>query len=306
MSDERLLHRLTFRRCCFLPVHPLQFRGVCYSEDGDSIQFIARVWRSAASAPAPYLVELQRRCGDSVCFFRLYQKVVRACAHVHAAPFESSFMDRPAAVAPASFAISGPLSLPFPGTSASVCMDAATMQSLCSMATSECVDTQREGAKCLGQVARQADLFEVPAPQPMQRASSLGYSAQQQQSAAPADALWSALSTLLVSRDSDCARLGASILRSCLGGRSHSALLMAHLEREPSLLHHLVATLDNDADDDDCDDSESAMGALCLRENRRQAAAVLAALAQRKGGNAFLHSIAPNAPTLVQQFNCSA
>ena len=281
-----------------------QFRGVCYSEEGDSIQFVARVWRSAAAAPAPYLVELQRRCGDSVCFFRLYQKVVRACAHVHAAPFESSFMNRPAAAATGSFALSGPVCLPFPGAAGSVCMDGATLQSLCSMATSECVDTQREGAKCLGQVARQSDLFDVPAPQPMKRASSLGYSAQQQQVDAPTDALWLALSTLLVSRDSDCARLGASILRSCLRGRSHSALLMSHLERDPSLLHHLVATLDADAADAE-EESESAMAALCHRENQRQAAAVLAALAQRKG-NAFLHSIAPNASALVQQFNCNA
>lgn len=273
-----------------------KFRGVCYTEDGDSIQFIARVYRSSSSAPAPYLVEIQRRCGDSVSFFRLFQKLVKSCAHIHTAPFESSFplpmmsmpsmmqgVPMPAALT--SYPSIG--SLPMPGSFAPMAMDLPTVQSLCNMVQSECVETKREASKCLLQGSQNTDLFPASAPSLLERSRSTGGS-----SAESSSSLWLALVNLLSSTDGECARLGASILRNCLR-RNQAALLLEHLVADRSLVSHLVAKISEQGDDGD-----DELDALAQRDIKRQVAAVLTILAQKRP-TAFL----PNEMAMLNHYN---
>lgn len=270
-----------------------KFRGVCYTEDGDSIQFITRVYRSASSAPAPYIVEFQRRCGDSVSFFRLYQKLVKACAHIHAAPFESSFP------LPSMAMASGPVpmsalaytagSLPLPGTFAPMAMDIPTVQSLCNMVASDCVDTKREVSKCILQVSQNTDLFPA-----LERSRSTPTASSGSTPAADSSsAMWFALVSLLSSTDGECARLGASILRNCLRRNQTANMLIEHLAADRTLVSHLVNKIASPIEDQ----SEEA-DALAQREIRRQVAAVLTVLAQKKSS-----ALQPNELAILNAFN---
>lgn len=274
---------------------------MCYTDDGESIQFIARVYRCASSAPAPHLVEFQRRCGDSVSFFRLFQKLVRACAHIHHAPFEQTFplpsmainQSTTVPMTALAYTTSGSLAVPLPGSFAQMQLDAPTTQSLQRMAASDCVEVQREASKALLQCSAHQDLFVAPPPA-LERSHSVPVSAAA--AAEASTAMWFALVNLLSSTDSECARLGASILRNCLR-RNHAAMLVEHLSQDAPLVQHLANKLASPVQTDSEDDDD----AFAQREIRRQVAAVLTVLQQKKG-NAYLQTISPALPQLLAQY----
>jgi len=264
--------------------HKAKFRGVCWTERGDSIPFVARVYRAQSGAPAPFLVEVQRRCGDCASFFRLYQKLVKSCGALVAAAFDSS-CQLPSAVH--SFA-----PLPLPSLLPSPGLELPSLRSLCSMAEVPQVDCRREASRCLFQMASQGELFPVaaslqsaspmpPAMPSLSRASSTLSTASSVAVEEASAALWTALVGLLRSSDGECARLGAAILRACLK-RKQAARLLDHLEADLMLLQLLTNKVAEEGDAND-----HSADAAAQREFQREIRAVLAALEARREGRAF-------------------
>lgn len=240
-----------------------QFRGQLFTEDNESIQFIARVYKAGSGAPAPYLVEFQRRSGDAVSWFRFFQKMLKSCTSIHHGPYESTFgvsgMQAMPNLTTQPTASSPSLGLP---NMQALCLDLPTVSSLANMVASDCIESKRESAKLLAKVACQTDLFPCPPPSTLERQQS-SPSAQ-----AASQAIWSAIVNILTSNDAECARLGASILRNSMR-QGEADMLLTFLEQQPQVVQHLIRTLEH------CDQDGDAIES---REIRRQVAAVLTIL----------------------------
>ncbi len=266
---------------------------MCIPDCGDSIPFIARVYRTAlnSAAPAPYLVEVQRRCGSAVEFYRLYQKLVKSCAAVCVAPFDASSK---VAGGLTSFA-----PLPLSGFAAPS-LDIPSALSLCNMVESKYIDTRREASRCMLQCAKQSDLFPTsliagtPAMPALARASSSRSTMANAEEASAA--LWAALVSLLNSADAECARLGASILRATFARKSAGGLV-DYLASERQLLHTLLTKIGEERETDESNPTDALMHAAFKRE----LAHVLSDLAQRKG-SAVLQHAHPNAAALLRLY----
>lgn len=261
-----------------------KFRAQAFTEDFESIQFIARVYKTGAAAPAPFLVEFQKRSGDSVAFFRLFQKMLKSCASIHHGPYETSFAVAGMTIAPVhsstpSF-LSGPLALP--SLQHAVRLDLPAVSSLCNMVSSDCIETKRESAKCLANVSAQSGLF----PPSLERQTSTP------SAIAASKAIWAAVVNILTSGDRECARLGASILRNCLV--KDEEMLLENLETDRSVVQHLLQRLQQDSEED-CFET---------REIKRQVAAVLTTLANKKGV-VYLDSIQRDASSILHHYNSS-
>lgn len=276
--------RCAFTSCDFICSPPFfscccscqQFRGQAYTEDGEAIQFIARVYRTGTSAPSPYLVEFQRRCGDSVAFFRLYQKMMKSCAVIHSAPYESAIHVAGMTIAPISA-----LTMPALDRTSSLSsmnairLDLPSVASLCGMVASSCQESRLESAKCLAKVSRSSDLFPPTLERQVSTPTSINAS----------KAIWSAVVNILTTNDDELSRLGAVILRNCLT-RGECGMLLEHLEQDKSVVAHLVKILDQDDTS-----AEESLPKLAIKSH---VAEILNVLLHKKGAS-FLTSIAPNA-----------
>jgi hypothetical protein len=239
-------------------------------------------------------VEVQRRCGDVVSFFRLYQKLVKSCSAIVACAFDNSCK------LPTTMCSFAPL--PLPGLPASA-LDLPSVNSLCSMIDAKQIECKREASRCLLQAAHQGELFptltnsphstavsSAPAMPLLSRASSTRSTASSPATEEATAALWAALVSLLRSSDGECARLGASILRACLA-RKQAAPLLEHLDADLPLQQLLTAKI---ADDNgvnvgqDGDDEQSTEDAFAQREFKREISALFDELAaSRRGVRAF-------------------
>lgn len=248
---------------------------------------MVRVYKTGSAAPAPYLIEFQRRCGDSVSFFRFFQKMVKSCAAIHHGPFEAAFtvagMSVPPVLPLPSPTMTNTLAMP---SMAALRLDFPSVSSLCSMVSSDCIESKRESAKALANVSAQSPLFPPTLERQASEASAF----------AASKAIWNAVVHILRSNDRECARLGASILRHCLA-RGDTDMLLAHLDADRSVVSHLVERLAHEP----VTDTESSPDAFSTREIRRQVAAVLHALVAKKG-QAYVTSIAPDAVQVINYY----
>lgn len=240
-----------------------------------------RVYKSGSAAPAGHLVEFQRRMGDSVAFFRLFQKMLKSCQNIHHGPYETSFAVAGMNFAPAFASTTAPAypcggALAMPNMQA-LKLDLPSVTSLCSMMNSDCIESKRESAKLLAQVSLSSDLF----PPTLERQQS------SPSAMAAAQAIWSAVDNVLLSGDDECTRLGCSLLRNCLT-RGDAPMLVEHLESDRSTLQHLVSRLSE----------QSPADALQAREVKRQVAAVLNMLLAKKG-QAWINTIAPGTTQIL-------
>ena len=266
-----------------------KFRAEAYTADHESLQFIVRIYKTSMGAPAPYLVEFQRRSGDAVAYFRLYQKMVKYCSQIHQSPYESSFLGG------LTLSVS-PLPLPLPSTcpntlappslmnckSASLELDLPCLTNLCNMMQSDCIESKRESAKVLANVSVSSDLF----PPTLQRQQS------SPSALAASKAIWDAVESVLTSGDVECTRIGCSLLRNCLA-RGDAPMLLEHLEtsrRAPSTIAHLVTRLSEPSNH------------IEQREMKHQVAGVLQLLTQKKGA-AWINSLCPNATQVLNSYN---
>lgn len=272
-----------------------KFRGVCFTDDDDSLQFRVNVFLSGVGAPAAHLVEFQRRCGDSVTFFRMFQKSKQACAHIHTAPFESDVLPLPPLTGSRAEFCAPPLPPAFTAQQPTLGLDLPSVASLCAMVSSDRLETQREVGKCLASMSRTCDLFPSALPAPHSASVPAAATTSTPAAESASKAIWQAVIHILTSGDSECARMGATILRNCLQ-RGEQTLLGDYLQQDRRVVAHLLAQLQhtNHADMDQVELIEQ-------RELRRQVAAVLKALMAHKGSS-WLNALVPGAATTVQQF----